>query len=83
MRGPLFFPVAVLAHAIQLPSASSMAERREQVLNERVQRMKVGGESRLVYPSEITNDDGGRRGIPGGASFVFAIELLSLGGGAK
>ncbi len=50
---------------------------------EGVQRMKVGGKSRLICPSEIAYGDGGRPGIPGGATLVFEIELLSIGGGAK
>jgi FKBP-type peptidyl-prolyl cis-trans isomerase FkpA len=49
---------------------------------EGVQRMKVGGKSRLVCPSEIAYGDTGRPGIPGGATLVFEIELLSMGGGA-
>jgi FKBP-type peptidyl-prolyl cis-trans isomerase FkpA len=47
---------------------------------EGVQKMKVGGKSRLVCPSEIAYGDGGRPGIPGGATLVFEIELLSIGG---
>jgi FKBP-type peptidyl-prolyl cis-trans isomerase FkpA len=50
---------------------------------EGVQKMKVGGKSRLVCPSEIAYGDGGRPGIPGGATLVFEIELLSIGAGAK
>jgi FKBP-type peptidyl-prolyl cis-trans isomerase FkpA len=47
---------------------------------EGVQKMKVGGKSRLVCPSEIAYGDGGRPGIPGGATLIFEIELLSIGG---
>ena len=47
---------------------------------EGVQKMKVGGKSRLVCPSDIAYGDGGRPGIPGGATLVFEIELLSIGG---
>jgi FKBP-type peptidyl-prolyl cis-trans isomerase FkpA len=47
---------------------------------EGVQKMKVGGKSRLICPSDIAYGDGGRPGIPGGATLVFEIELLSIGG---
>jgi FKBP-type peptidyl-prolyl cis-trans isomerase FkpA len=50
---------------------------------EGVQKMKVGGKSRLVCPSDIAYGDGGRQGIPGGATLVFEIELLSIGAAAK
>ena len=49
---------------------------------EGLQKMKVGGKSRLVCPSDIAYGDGGRPGIPGGATLVFEIELLSIGGGS-
>ena len=45
---------------------------------EGVQRMKVGGKSQLVCPSEIAYGDGGRPSIPGGATLIFEIELLAL-----
>jgi FKBP-type peptidyl-prolyl cis-trans isomerase FkpA len=45
---------------------------------EGVQKMKVGGKSRLVCPSDIAYGDGGRPGIPGGATLVFEIELLAI-----
>jgi FKBP-type peptidyl-prolyl cis-trans isomerase FkpA len=46
---------------------------------EGVQRMKVGGKSQLVCPSDIAYGDGGRPPtIPGGATLVFEIELLSI-----
>jgi FKBP-type peptidyl-prolyl cis-trans isomerase FkpA len=49
---------------------------------EGVQRMKVGGKSRLVCPSGIAYGDGGRPPvIPGGATLVFEIELLGVNGG--
>lgn len=48
---------------------------------EGVQRMKVGGKSRLICPADIAY---GERGsppvIPGGATLVFDIELLGIGG---
>jgi FKBP-type peptidyl-prolyl cis-trans isomerase FkpA len=45
---------------------------------EGVQKMKVGGKSRLVCPATIAYGDGGRPGIPGGATLVFEIELLAI-----
>jgi len=45
---------------------------------EGVQRMKVGGKSRLVCPSEIAYGDSGRPSIPPGATLVFEIELLAI-----
>jgi FKBP-type peptidyl-prolyl cis-trans isomerase FkpA len=48
---------------------------------EGVQRMKVGEKARLVCPSDIAYGDGGRPPvIPGGATLVFEIELLGIGG---
>jgi FKBP-type peptidyl-prolyl cis-trans isomerase FkpA len=47
---------------------------------EGVQKMKVGGKSRLVCPSDIAYGDQGRPPtIPGGAVLVFEIELISIG----
>ena len=45
---------------------------------EGVQRIKTGGKSQLVCPSEIAYGDGGRPGIPGGATLVFEVELLKI-----
>lgn len=45
---------------------------------EGVQRMKVGGKSQLVCPSDLAYGDQGRPSIPGGATLVFEIELLSI-----
>ena len=46
---------------------------------EGLQLMKVGGKSRLVCPSAIAYGDQGRPpGIPGGATLVFEVELLSI-----
>jgi FKBP-type peptidyl-prolyl cis-trans isomerase FkpA len=46
---------------------------------EGVQRMKVGGKSKLVCPSNIAYGDSGRPPtIPGGATLVFEIELLEI-----
>jgi FKBP-type peptidyl-prolyl cis-trans isomerase FkpA len=47
---------------------------------EGVQRMKVGGKSQLVCPSDIAYGDQGRPPtIPGGATLIFEIELLGIG----
>jgi FKBP-type peptidyl-prolyl cis-trans isomerase FkpA len=49
---------------------------------EGVQRMKVGGKSQLVCPSDIAYGDQGRPpAIPGGATLVFEVELLGISGG--
>ncbi len=48
---------------------------------EGVQKMKVGGKAQLVCPAELAYGDGGRPGIPGGATLVFEIELLQIGDG--
>jgi FKBP-type peptidyl-prolyl cis-trans isomerase FkpA len=45
---------------------------------EGVQRMKVGGKSMLVCPSDLAYGDQGRPSIPGGATLVFEIELLEI-----
>ena len=48
---------------------------------EGVQKMKVGGKARLVCPSEIAYGDNGHPPtIPGGATLIFEIELLEIGG---
>jgi len=48
---------------------------------EGVQKMKIGGKARLVCPSDIAYGDTGRPPtIPGGATLVFEIELLEIGG---
>jgi FKBP-type peptidyl-prolyl cis-trans isomerase FkpA len=46
---------------------------------EGVQRMKPGGKSVLVCPSDLAYGDQGRPGIPGGATLTFEIELISVG----
>lgn len=49
---------------------------------EGVQKMKIGGKSQLVCPSDIAYGDQGRPPvIPGGATLVFEVELLGIGGG--
>jgi FKBP-type peptidyl-prolyl cis-trans isomerase FkpA len=45
---------------------------------EGVQKMKVGGKSRLVCPSSIAYGDQGRPAIPPGAALVFEVELLEI-----
>ena len=48
---------------------------------EGLQKMKVGGKARLVCPSDIAYGDSGRPPlIPGGATLIFEIELLEVGG---
>ncbi len=48
---------------------------------EGVQKMKVGGKSQLVCPSSIAYGDAGSPPvIPGGATLIFEIELLGIGG---
>jgi FKBP-type peptidyl-prolyl cis-trans isomerase FkpA len=51
---------------------------------EGVQRMKVGGKSRLVCPSEIAyGDRGAPPTIPGGAALIFEVELLNVKAGQQ
>ena len=45
---------------------------------EGVAKMKVGGKSKLVCPSDIAYGDQGRPPIPPGATLVFEIELLAI-----
>jgi FKBP-type peptidyl-prolyl cis-trans isomerase FkpA len=48
---------------------------------EGVQRMKVGGKSRLVCPAGMAyGDQGSPPTIPGGATLIFEIELLGIRG---
>jgi FKBP-type peptidyl-prolyl cis-trans isomerase FkpA len=48
---------------------------------EGVQKMKVGGKSQLVCPASIAYGDAGSPPvIPGGATLIFEIELLGIGG---
>jgi FKBP-type peptidyl-prolyl cis-trans isomerase FkpA len=43
-------------------------------------RMRVGGKSRLIYPPESAYGDKGRPpAVPGGATLIFDVELLSTG----
>jgi FKBP-type peptidyl-prolyl cis-trans isomerase FkpA len=45
---------------------------------EGVQKMKVGGKSKLGCPSDIAYGDQGRPSIPPGATLIFEIELLAV-----
>ncbi|MEP6961185.1 MAG: FKBP-type peptidyl-prolyl cis-trans isomerase [Acidobacteriota bacterium] len=46
---------------------------------EGVQKMKVGGKSQLVCPSDIAyRDQGSPPNIPGGATLVFEVELIAV-----
>ncbi len=45
---------------------------------EAVQKMMVGGKSKLVCPSETAYGDTGQGPIPGGAALVFEVELLGI-----
>jgi FKBP-type peptidyl-prolyl cis-trans isomerase FkpA len=45
---------------------------------EGVQKMKVGGKSKLVCPSDLAYGDQGQGPIPGGAALVFEVELLAI-----
>jgi FKBP-type peptidyl-prolyl cis-trans isomerase FkpA len=48
---------------------------------EGVQKMKVGGKSRLVCPASIGyGERGSPPSIPGGATLVFEVELLGIRG---
>jgi FKBP-type peptidyl-prolyl cis-trans isomerase FkpA len=49
---------------------------------EGVQKMKIGGKASLVCPSDLAYGDQGRPSIPGGATLIFEVELLEIGGGA-
>lgn len=45
---------------------------------EAVQRMMVGGKSKIGCPSDTAYGDSGPPGIPGGAALVFEVELLGI-----
>jgi FKBP-type peptidyl-prolyl cis-trans isomerase FkpA len=47
---------------------------------EGVQKMKVGEKAQLVCPSDVAYGDHGNRGIPGGATLIFTVELHSIAG---
>ena len=46
---------------------------------EALQKIKVGGKSRVVCPASIAYGAQGRPGIPGNAALVFEVELLGIG----
>ncbi|OGR89831.1 MAG: peptidylprolyl isomerase [Elusimicrobia bacterium RIFCSPHIGHO2_02_FULL_57_9] len=51
---------------------------------EGIQKMKVGGKSRLICPSSIAYGDQGHPPvIPGGAALIFDVELISIPKGGK
>lgn len=50
---------------------------------EGVQKMKVGGKSQLICPSDLAYGDQGRPSIPGGSTLIFEIELLEITSAAK
>ena len=45
---------------------------------EGLQKMQVGGTSKLVCPSDIAYGDAGTGPIPGGAALLFEVELLEI-----
>lgn len=45
---------------------------------EGIQRMRVGGKARLVCPADLAYGDTGTPNIPGGATTIFEVELLSI-----
>lgn len=45
---------------------------------EGLQKIKVGGRSKLVCPSDIAYGERGRPGIPGNAVLIFDVELLEI-----
>jgi FKBP-type peptidyl-prolyl cis-trans isomerase len=45
---------------------------------EGVQKIKVGGKSKLVCPSDTAYGDQGSGEIPGGAALAFEVELLAI-----
>jgi FKBP-type peptidyl-prolyl cis-trans isomerase len=45
---------------------------------EGVQKIKVGGKSKLVCPSDTAYGDQGSGSIPGGAALAFEVELLAI-----
>lgn len=77
-----------LVNGTEFDSSYARKEPAEFALNrvipcwtEGLQKMKVGGKAELVCPSNLAYGDEGRPGIPGGATLVFEVELLQIGGG--
>lgn len=76
-----------LVNGTEFDSSYSRNEPAQFALNgvircwtEGLQKMKVGGKSQLVCPSNLAYGDGGRPGIPGGAALIFEVELLDIVG---
>jgi FKBP-type peptidyl-prolyl cis-trans isomerase len=49
-----------------------------QCWTEGVQKIKVGGKSKLVCPADTAYGDQGSGSIPGGAALAFEVELLAI-----
>lgn len=45
---------------------------------EGVQKMKIGGKSKLGCPAQLAYGDQGVPGIPGGSALLFEVELISI-----
>jgi FKBP-type peptidyl-prolyl cis-trans isomerase FkpA len=45
---------------------------------EGLQKVKLGGKSKLICPASIAYGERGRPGIPGGAALVFEVELIKI-----
>ena len=45
---------------------------------EGVQKIKVGGKSKLICPADTAYGDQGQGSIPGGAALAFEVELLAI-----
>ena len=77
--------VGTLVDGTEFDSSRSRGEPAEFPLGgvikcwtEGLQRMKPGGVSKLVCPSDIAYGDRGRPKIPGGAALIFEVELLEV-----
>jgi FKBP-type peptidyl-prolyl cis-trans isomerase FkpA len=47
---------------------------------EGVGSMNEGGQRRLIIPAALAYGEQGRPGIPGGATLIFDVDLLTVGG---